>query len=393
MLRSEHLRFHIDGGLVWPSRLGERWVRTAEEAARVFRRHVGRRRGELEEALRDLEGERDFVVVRGLSKLIEEGCEFEVRCPLSGPETRRRVFDAAARMGPILAEPDLLGGTTRRDLLRKVADRWGVSPRDVEDSLYGDLEENRILTRVPAMDPARLVDRYNLGQAQGLLYTARWARFTVLEKFKKFFTHAGLARLMHRIEPRPNGGYTVHLDGPASIVRRTRRYGVRLARVLPAACLAGRWAMEAALLVYGEEKRLRLDERWGLKTHYRDAPPHDSKLEEKFEERFRKKKGNPWIIEREGAVIDLGGEVMIPDFTFRHPDGRKAFLEIVGFWTPEYLRRKREIVRRAKVENLIWAVAAELNCSREDFPEALIFYKQALKAPEVLERLEKIGRA
>jgi len=29
--------------------------------------------------------------------------------------------------------------------------------------------------------------------------------------------------------------------------------------------------------------------------------------------------------------------VFVPDFTFRHEDGTQACLEIVGFWTPEYL--------------------------------------------------------
>ena len=28
---------------------------------------------------------------------------------------------------------------------------------------------------------------------------------------------------------------------------------------------------------------------------------------------------------------------MVPDFAVEHPDGRRAILETVGFWTPEYL--------------------------------------------------------
>ena len=31
------------------------------------------------------------------------------------------------------------------------------------------------------------------------------------------------------------------------------------------------------------------------------------------------------------------GKVMVPDFAVEHPDGRRAILETVGFWTPEYL--------------------------------------------------------
>jgi len=39
-------------------------------------------------------------------------------------------------------------------------------------------------------------------------------------------------------------------------------------------------------------------------------------------------------------IFDLGAQVMIPDFAIEHPDGRRAILEIVGFWTPEYLESK-----------------------------------------------------
>jgi len=30
-------------------------------------------------------------------------------------------------------------------------------------------------------------------------------------------------------------------------------------------------------------------------------------------------------------VLDLGAEVMLPDFALEHPDWRRALLEIVGF--------------------------------------------------------------
>jgi predicted nuclease of restriction endonuclease-like RecB superfamily len=31
---------------------------------------------------------------------------------------------------------------------------------------------------------------------------------------------------------------------------------------------------------------------------------------------------------------------MIPDFRLVHPDGRNYLLEIIGYWRPEYLRKK-----------------------------------------------------
>lgn len=73
---------------------------------------------------------------------------------------------------------------------------------------------------------------------------------------------------------------------------------------------------------------------------------------------------------RENDVLDLGAEVMIPDFAFEHPDGRQAILEIVGFWTPEYLSEKLAKIRTAELDNLIVAVSEQLDCAEEDFGAA-----------------------
>ncbi len=82
---------------------------------------------------------------------------------------------------------------------------------------------------------------------------------------------------------------------------------------------------------------------------------------------------------------------MIPDFTFRHPDGRTALLEIVGFWRPEYLRRKLEKLRQAQRSDLIVAVSRGLNVSEEDFaglPGGVFFFKSRIQPGEVVALLE-----
>ena len=119
---------------------------------------------------------------------------------------------------------------------------------------------------------------------------------------------------------------------------------------------------------------------------------YDSLLEETFAKRFEKAK-TEWELERESEIINLKETVMIPDFTFHHPDGRTALLEIVGFWRPEYLRRKLEKLRQAQRKDLIVAVSRDLNVSEEDFaavPGGVFFFKNRIQPKEVLEQLEKI---
>ena len=67
---------------------------------------------------------------------------------------------------------------------------------------------------------------------------------------------------------------------------------------------------------------------------------------------------SPWTVAREETLILLGPTAFLPDFTFRHRDGTEVLLEIVGFWTPEYLSRKREILRRFRRHRILLALPA-----------------------------------
>ena len=65
-------------------------------------------------------------------------------------------------------------------------------------------------------------------------------------------------------------------------------------------------------------------------------------------------------LEREDDVFDLGDEVMVSDFAIEHPDGRRAILEIVGFWTPEYLGSKLAKIRQVEIDSFVLAVSEQL---------------------------------
>ena len=68
---------------------------------------------------------------------------------------------------------------------------------------------------------------------------------------------------------------------------------------------------------------------------------YDSNVEEKFAARFRQF-GSGWKLIREpGPFIVSNGKALIPDFAFEKYN-RKVYLEIIGFWTKEYLSRKIE---------------------------------------------------
>jgi predicted nuclease of restriction endonuclease-like RecB superfamily len=146
------------------------------------------------------------------------------------------------------------------------------------------------------------------------------------------------------------GGYQVEIDGPISpFVQSTTRYGRQFAAFLPALFLCERWNMQASVRPphLGKTLTYSLDHTSELRTHFKRSPLFDSRLEADFAAEFEAKFGGErgkWILTREDQVLLVEDTVMIPDFTLTHRDtGKQALIEIVGFWHPDYLRRKLEI--------------------------------------------------
>jgi uncharacterized protein len=394
MLTADLVRYRIDGDSVRPSyilrRRADGYLALSDKLIRLFQNHVGKPRTELESALENLEASRtDYKIIRGLVKLLEERGDFRPERELDYPAFRRTVFEKACR-STIVTNADLFHEDKRLEVLAEAASEFGLNPSEAEDCLYGDLPENRILVGFEdSFTPEALLKRYNLALAQGLLYRALGMRIRLSGDYRIVFRHVKLARLIHRISSHPEGGYDVRLDGPASLFRNTERYGIRMSAFLPALLLAKDWDMTADIRTREGIKQFRLDPDCGLASHYTPLPEFDSKAEVTFFDKFNRK-DRDWIVEREGEVIDLGDAVMIPDFTFRHPDGRIASLEIIGFWTPEYLRQKMEKIQKAGRRNLFLAVNRMLNCGKEKFDGPVFYYRTGIKLKDVLGMLEKI---
>ena len=388
MLTADLLRYKVDGEAVQPRYLTRKqagyYLQVAAELIALVRSHIGKPRAELESALRKMEGARvGYKILRGLARLLLDQVEFAPESKRDLPALRLQLFEFAEQFRPIVMNRDLLRQTSRDTVLQAFQAQAGPLP----NNLYGDLPESFILKIIkPLPTPEALLRRYNLALAQGLLYHCTRMQIRLWDNFKTVFHYLKLAGLMHHITPEGDA-YRLVVDGPVSLFQRTRRYGVNMARFLPGLLLASKWQMQASISMPAGNKWFYLDHRCGLKSHYAEEGPFDSRVEEAFYQQFCKRK-TEWQIEREGELIDLGDTVLIPDFRFVHPDGRCALLEIVGFWTPAYLQKKIDKLNRAQRQDLLIAVNETLNCTRDTFRGPLIFYKTRVKVGEVLQWLE-----
>lgn len=391
MLTLDLLRFRTQGDAVIPTYLapGGKYLEVAEQIVAAFRSSVGGTVGQLEESLDEMSGTAvDYKVYRGLAKLMDGYVTTEPPSDLDAHELRMAVFEAAARDRPIVRTSDLLFEKTASDMLDRVADERGI-PRDkLELSLYADLKENQIIRDLDAsVNGVELIERYNTALAQAMLYRATRMIIDVGDSYRTVFKYIKLARLMHSIRAY-EGGYRIDIDGPLTLFSNVERYGIAMAKLLPAVLKCENWRLAAKVNVGGEEKLFRLSPSSGLKSHYRDEPVFDSAPEEAFYKRFSRNKKSKWRIEREGSILDLKDTVLIPDFVFTHADGRVVHLEIVGFWTPEYLEKKLDKLSRVRDAAVVVAAPESLNCSADRLPDNVIRYKSRLLIKDVLPALE-----
>ena len=391
MLPSDLLFSHKRGAQIYPRFLRPEQCVWAERVLATIREHQHRTRGELQAALRALEGDSpDYRIVRGFAHLALNAAEFTLATGELEPETlRREVFTLAAERGGY-------GETQAREVLEAIAPRYQLEAETLREALYADLPENHLLTALPDFAPEQLVDRYNLAQAQGLLYSALCLRLTahrnVPGEYRRLFQHLKFHGLMYAVEGNLDDGYQIYVDGPASLFKQTRKYGLQMAIFLPALLRVSRWEMEAVLRRDDRDISYRLDSQSPLKPLTAAPPAYDSLLEEHFARRWEKL-DTPWTLEREVEIVDLKGTVFVPDFALRHPDGRVAHVEIMGFWHPDYLRRKLDKLRRAAMPDLIVAVSERLNVGADDFrdvPGPVLFFKGKLEPRAVLECLERL---
>ncbi len=372
---------------------------TAEELVALFRDCLGLRRSALDQQLQVLEGEEtDYRVKRGLAHLLVARCEFEVKSPVEPPALRARAFALAAGQTPGTAGTS----TVLAELAAALSEELGheVDASELQDGLHADLIENQILSGFEAPSADELIHRYNLAQAQGILYRATEVVLTAYRndpgEYKQLFRYLKLFGLMAYMEGDPEHGFTITVDGPASLFVRSTRYGLGLAKFLPALLLVSRWNLRATLRPrdYDDVETLRysLEAGDGLVSHYKRGQPFDSVVEEAFATRWASTK-TEWRLEREIEPLQAGGSIMIPDFRLVHPDGRSFLLEIVGYWRPEYLRRKFYQVERSGRDDLILVVSERLNLEQagvrlERVPQRLVWFKGKVDPKSVLAVLE-----
>lgn len=396
MLTSDLLRTRVKEGQIEPRLIDtkrKRYKEKAQALIEIYTEHVGSTRGQLDESIRDQIGSgTDYLIQRGLSKLLSDRSTFEVSSPILPRELRREIFERMAQNYPLPLESDEHYPVSRTDVLAEVGALYDLTAEEVDQALYADLQDAYRLTEFDSITTEKLLHRYNLALTQALLFRATHLRIELwdvtAQRLRQIVRYIKFFRLIAWVRPLTNNRYRIELDGPMSLFRFCQKYGLQMASFLPALLLCENWSLEAE--IKWEDKKppflFKLNSETDLVSHYPNKGVYVTEEESHFRKRWKKVK-TEWELSPKTQIIRLGTqEVIVTDYVLRHPDGREVLIFLVGFWQRHTLIKKLELIEEYGPENLLIAAPARLRASQDDLEtlsDRLYFFKDVIQGKRV----------
>ncbi len=306
----------------------------------------------------------------------------------------RPPLDASALRDAVAVEAQQARDADRFDrsaVLAAGAERLGLSAAAADEHLFADLPgERRLRSPDPLPDPHTLATRTNLALAQGLLRLASEVTIEIYGGARAIVRQVRLRRLLCTVRRAKFEGVSLDISGPFSLFRHTMMYGRALASILPLLPWCKRFELVARCMVRGREVSVHL--RPGDPIAVGEPPrEYDSRLEERFAREFARATLD-WDLVREPEPVDAGGTLVFPDFALVHrrDTAKRLLLEIVGFWTPDYLREKLDRLRAMPHVPMVLCIDRNLNCSAGDLPEhaRIVWFQKRIEPSAVIAAIE-----
>lgn len=331
--------------------------------------------------------------------------------PQTGVRARRLrtlLFTEAAR-SPFLPKQSAVISKTQDALgqEKSAISLSAATAHDLIDLAFSDLPLEQKVTGLPEdLSSEDLSLNANLYLIQGLISRSAWVQIQAFGNVRRIIRQAKLRRLICQISPihssdgsmskaPPFQNLKMEISGPLSLFGHTSIYGRALAELVPMLYWCNRFHLQAHCKVQNRQGIVEVSSRDPIMPS-QEPRIFDSQLEARFFRGFLKHFPE-WDLIREPEPIQLLGthaKLIFPDFKIqnRTEPHRWWYLEIVGFWTPDYLRKKAEQLKRVVLKNMILLVDEKLVC-KEDYltlPTMIpvVFFRQTIRT----EQLEQLGR-
>jgi len=360
--------------------------------------------------LSDLEGRRDAEIDHAWGETIEPtlrhmGARRRAAMGIKALLDRLQTSAVSAAADPrrirevVFALSSQASRRPRAAVLEAAANVLLLTPREVEDGLFADREGARKRAGIPTgLSAASLVEKYNLALVQGLLLRAEWVGVDLRESIRAVVRYAKLRGLLADFSPGPDPEtLRMGISGPLSLFRKTLKYGRALATFFPTLTATHSFSLGANCRLRERASapegtvRVVVDHHAPLPRIHALSPESDSAVERALIRDLRRS-GSGWTIHRETRALRAGRHLVFPDFALRR-GADEVLVEVVGYYTREYLTRKRASLQQASVRNLVVCVDTELDCGEGAFGEqAFVPFRKRVDVRALLAAAEGVAR-
>ena len=377
MLRSEHLLYRFSGESVKPRFIDPQspfLLETAAELIGVFTPspdESSMTRQELDEITSSMiRGSADVKIASGLHKLLLDRCEFSSPAAIDYPQNRQLTFLRSAEL--------IKSGSFTVTSLQQCSSVPGID-------LYGDLPDFETLAAFKPITPTALLHRYNLAQAQGLLFFAKSAVLKLNApdpgELRKLLKTVKFFRLLAKITKVDKKRLMIEFSGPYAIFDASTKYALQLANLLPAIVKLPQWELSADIKLKKRAGTMKLSHKNQLVSHYRQLSAYIPDEIRLFHHTFNDKQ-DLWQIIGDTPFIDGGNqELIFPDLSFRsNESGNILHAELFHRWHAGELPRRIKLLHENPDLPLLLGIDRALVKNEAEFDQLFA------DAPEIKER-------
>ena len=322
------------------------WLELSAQLLAAYEPTRNSSRAEIEEMTEPLvTGASKPWVAKGLLKTIDDHAEFSCPQDIDYAAERLKMFDLAATL--------LRGGefADEGEYHRKLMEQSRGWPLSNGVSYFADLPENDRVTGLKQMNARQVIEHYNVGLVQGLLLRASAMTVDVSDeepaRLRRLFKYVKFFRLLAQAERNVStGGIRLTIDGPASVLDQSKKYGLQLASFFPAVCSLKHWRIWADVQWKEQPMKLKLDETSGLVTTYHNFTAYAPEEIKLFERHFRETSARWRMTEDTPFLMGEKNEVFFPDFSFVDAGGRVVHLELFHRWHVTQLMRRLDFCEK-----------------------------------------------
>jgi len=405
MLPSELLRYKIvKNEYIYPkfAEINYDNLFVADSLIEIYKKNIGKKVKDLEDEIKDFQNLAeeygyDFKFLRGLKALLDRKLILEEDNIDKNQviKIRNEIFTTAN----LIYKGFVLNEEERNRVLKEVSEKLGIDISEIEKIFKLIYDDEITIKDFPNLKAEELLKEYNLSLLQTLLFRCKKLYADINASgthLKKFLWNVKKLGLLY-IAEKSHIGLNLAIDGPVSVIKQIERYGTRLAKLFPLILQFKYWKIRAYITRKIRSKKA--DKRvykFEISKEYEHIFPkftetevtYDSQVEETFAKRFYTIEGE-WQIIREPEPILIENMIFIPDFALVKGN-KKVYLEIMGFWTEDYLKRKIEKISKVKDINIILAIDSSLGKFNIENPSVtIIHYDKKISVIDIVKVLKK----